>query len=350
MFVLAVKQRGFTLLEMILVVFIMGTLATVSLSFLQDEDHHQRFADTRQRLQAIQHAVLGDRMTTTPRDRLMMGYTVDNGLLPASIDDLLGDPKPTNFQDYGLHSPVFDASPDASTGLNDGVGETELGQLGEQLYKGYRLGGYLAAPPATKLTYGDGWGEGSGAPNYGWNVNTSAGVLSVASLGADRAVGGSDYNADLSIDIHAGDWQVDIAGWQVMLINVTGADIPQDTSKQVGLSLLVYQNDGDAVNDYNWRRLSTNLITCIDGDGDASVNGTACAPAVVTFQSVGGLSTLVPQGRHLLVLIEDTNGIPHDGIGDQLCTTDCGIAARLSYQVTLQARALLPVLEVVITP
>ncbi len=328
-------------------VFIMGTLATVSLSFIENEDHQQRFEDTRKRLMSINRAVVGESVALYGGGSLLSGYAVDNGLLPGSINDLLSSP--VDFDVYGLQSTIFDSSPNSVTGFNDGTDEMTLSNTGEKLFKGYRAGGYISAPPTTVPSYKDGWGN---------DFNVTIGPLTVTSLGADKAAGGSDYNADLSTVVNAGDWQVDIEDWQVTMTNTSNSDIDFTGGGGIGLSLLVYENDADAVNTFNWKRFTTNLIDCLDAgygsEADGDVNGSACASSrAVNFPAggypSGALDTTIPQGRHLLVLIEDSNGTLHDGASDQPCTSNCNTGTmRTSQQVTFHARTVRPEINIVI--
>jgi len=343
------QQCGFTLLEMVLVVFIMGTLAAVSLSFIENENHQQRFEDTRKRLMSINRAVVGEGVAQYGGESQLSGYAVDNGVLPGSIDNVLN--KPTDYDDYALQDPVFDPNPDATTGLNNGGG-TALNGTGEQLFKGFRRG-YLAVPPTTTgSAYRDGWGRDF--------IVTTGPPLVVTSMGADGVDNNPEVaglSSDISTAVADADWQVDIASWQVTLTNSTGVDIDTFTSGTEGmrLSLLVYENDGDAINAYNWRRFTTNeLIDCLDGDGDGLVGASVCTSFSTLTFPVGGypggtLDTKISQGRHLLVLIEDDN-TTHDGVGEIPCgTARCkSTIPRTTYQVILHARTVLPQINVVI--
>ena len=95
-------ETGFTLLELLLVVTILSSLALATVSFVENEDNQLRFEDTRARLERIRSAVLGPEY---PDGRTLSGYAVDNGKLPESIKDLLE--RPTNLVDFGPQNPIL---------------------------------------------------------------------------------------------------------------------------------------------------------------------------------------------------------------------------------------------------
>ena len=72
------RQQGFSLLELVLVMVIMGVMASVSLSFLDEQDSTQRARLSNEKIKAIKrHFLSVDRYQGEP---LMSGFVVDNGL------------------------------------------------------------------------------------------------------------------------------------------------------------------------------------------------------------------------------------------------------------------------------
>ena len=86
------KVRGFTLLEMVLVVFILGILATIPLTFIENEDGQRRYEQSRQAMNSIREAVVKER--TYLGQPLISGFVADNGRLPR-VNDTSDDPDPT---------------------------------------------------------------------------------------------------------------------------------------------------------------------------------------------------------------------------------------------------------------
>ncbi|MEY8205257.1 MAG: prepilin-type N-terminal cleavage/methylation domain-containing protein, partial [Bermanella sp.] len=71
-------QKGFTLLELILVVFIMGTLAATSMSFIENEDGQWRYKQSLDKLDMV-HAALVE-VQDYNQQKLLSGFVYDNGV------------------------------------------------------------------------------------------------------------------------------------------------------------------------------------------------------------------------------------------------------------------------------
>lgn len=189
------NRRGFTLLELLLVVTILSAVAWVSLSSVSTTMDQVRFDDTRNRLQAIRRAIIGDISRTVNGGPELRGYVADMGKLPEDLNALMAreycrtDPKKTTAADCGagwVSQPIFRNY--SSTGL----------------WAGWN-GPYL--PPAEFSRYPrfqDGWGKDDGTVNFGWNYSYqpgdpatewNAGYLLVQSYGRDGAPGPLDDNS-----------------------------------------------------------------------------------------------------------------------------------------------------------
>lgn len=294
-------QRGFTLLEMLLVVFILGMLAFTASAFVDNQDDQLRYEDTRNRLLAIRAAIVGKAADSVPA-----GYVADNGVLPAEIDDLTSG-MPAGYAASALQTPVLDSNPDNTSGLDDGVNVASL--TGQRLEKGWRSG--LHTPPGA-AGFGDGWRAAGSAPNYTWQLASIPDGLSITSLGKDGAAGGTGYAADVSDTVAPAAWGAEIVGLTVRLSNQSGADV----AARLRASLLVFVNSASGG---KWKRFSSDDTPCLDGDGDGLVGVTACASAVTLTFPAGGYpggsyaTTRVPQGRHLLVVVQDSDATAHNG-------------------------------------
>lgn len=294
-------QRGFTLLEMLLVVFILGMLAFTASAFVDNQDDQLRFEDTRNRLRAIRAAIVGKDADSVPG-----GYVADNGVLPAEIDDLTNG-IPTGYTTSALQTPVLDSDPDTTSGLDDATNIASL--TNQRLEKGWRA--TLYTPPGG-AGFGDGWRAAGSAPNYTWQLASIPADLSIASQGKDGAVGGADYAADMTDTVAPAAWGTEIVGLTVRLSNQSGADI----ASRLRASLLVFVNTASGG---KWKRFSSNDTPCLDGDGDGLVGVTPCSSGVTLTFPAGGYpggayaSTRVPLGRHLLVLVRDTDAAAHNG-------------------------------------
>jgi prepilin-type N-terminal cleavage/methylation domain-containing protein len=353
--------RGFTIVELLLVLFILSTISLMAIEFVDNEEDQVRYDQTRDQLAVIERAVLVTSPGTAGRAALPAGFVVDNGLLPNSIQALIT--APNDFDAFANQSPIFDSSPDATTGINDDAG-VAMSDPEERILKGYRAAGYLTAPPGTTQAYYDGWGNVDSAPNYGWLISGPPSSFTATSLGrdnVDNSPESTDYDADLSVTVANDAWQSDVAGWQVDVTNRSGVDLAIDesgTGACARVTLLVYINDTDAVNPFNWKRLTSgcvpgNLATasdgsCLDGDGDGQVGGVVCdQTATVTFPAAGSFqpSTLIPTGEHLIVLIVDDDNVPHNGsAGEQPCegSASCTSGSRTTGRVRFLPTGLRP--------
>ncbi|MGL1958385.1 MAG: type II secretion system protein GspG [Colwellia sp.] len=78
------KNSGFTLLELVVVVAVMGLISTMALDVYTEHSNQKRFEATKERLAEIKFAIIGD-----PRRDLVTGYVVDEGELPENINALM---------------------------------------------------------------------------------------------------------------------------------------------------------------------------------------------------------------------------------------------------------------------
>lgn len=337
---LITTARGFTLLEMLLVVLILGALAFTATAFVENGDGQLRYEDTRTRLALIRRAVVGEAAPVYGGQMVVSGYVVENGVLPEAINVLI-DTNPGSLAANSPKNPVFDPDPDITTGLNNTTGSADIPLMAanETLEKGWRAG-YLRAAPGSSGVFRDGWGTLGAAPNYGWGFDVSIpDRRTITSLGKDGVVGGATaYNADMIDTISTADWSSSITN---LTVRVKAAiDIPGGSgSPYLGASLLVFVNDtSGGFASGRWRRYSTSTINTSSGfdgtgdrqcdhDGSPATPEQFCPPGewTLTFPA-HPWSHRVPIGRHLLVLTRDNNTTAHDGgAGETLYTTTMNI-------------------------
>ena len=178
-------RRGFTLLELVVVIAIMAVLSTVALRSMTGVASQSRFEATQRTLEQIHEAILGsvnDRQTDgTP---ICSGFIADAGRSPRSLDELIHRPDDL---------PAFD------------VGRSPADS--EVVVAGGWRGPYVRLPVgATNLC--DGWATPFVV------TNTASGfVQAVVSFGANGSPGGDDvYDLDLSTFIEPVDYQASLAG------------------------------------------------------------------------------------------------------------------------------------------
>ena len=85
-------SRGYTLIELVVVLVIVGILASVALKSLKAVNDTARFEETRQELDNIAHAIAGDPCLISGGSRTDYGYVGDVGGLPLDLNALVANP------------------------------------------------------------------------------------------------------------------------------------------------------------------------------------------------------------------------------------------------------------------
>ena len=276
---LAATTYGFTLLEMLLVVFLMGMLAVAATAMVDNADEQQRFELTRSRLQQIRYAIVGDTSRTLNGEPVISGFVADMGRLPNNLQELveLGSQPPWQSIDLSSVTP---------------------GVTG-QIWGGWR-GPYLDATPelGSNSTFRDGWGVSVSPvlPNYGWQVALSGTSpdhtdINVQSLGADGAVGGGDFDTDFP-SIASGNL-VSSAHWQIgsttMTFNIVFNKPPASDISPI-LKLRIYFFENTAV-EYE------------DSDGYFGLSGVAAVSGVSPVSVTISPATPLHMGRFAAVVV-----------------------------------------------
>ena len=112
---------GFSLLELLVVVSLLGMLALATTVMVDNTDDQQRFELTRTRLQQIRTAIIGDPSRTFNGEPVLSGFAMDMGRLPANINELVELPAGAN---------VWQGFPIATSSAS-AVGEVYAGWRGQ---------------------------------------------------------------------------------------------------------------------------------------------------------------------------------------------------------------------------
>jgi len=86
------KQNGYTLIEIVIVVVIIGILASIASQSFKTTEDNRRFEDTASEMEALARAIVGDQRLITNGYRTDFGYVGDVGALPNSLDNLIANP------------------------------------------------------------------------------------------------------------------------------------------------------------------------------------------------------------------------------------------------------------------
>ena len=86
------SQSGYTLIELVLALVIIGVLASVGLKSLGTVNQTSRIEETRQEMERLAHAIAGDPSLVSGGSRSDFGYVGDVGSLPPNLDALVANP------------------------------------------------------------------------------------------------------------------------------------------------------------------------------------------------------------------------------------------------------------------
>ena len=327
-----VREHGLTLLEMVVVLFILAAVAVSAVALVDNADAQSRYDDTRVRFDILESAVIGE-------DRVngrLSGFAVDTGEMPVRLADLFAASSGV-FEPYGPKIPSFRGVAFASPSSE------------EVLYKGYR-GPYVTMAPG-ETAFRDGWGNVGAslavdADNFGWGFDLTADELILTSVGDDRAagaVGGDIYAADIvySIprDVVSSSWQQQIAAVRFSIDNQAvdsgGAPTavaldPALTGERVFLVVLSYRDSLYAGGSGAWLELESEQS--LSEEIPAGVSD-------FTFSSA-----FVPAGEHLVFVAYDpgtsqtSDDVPYSRSGARLSSRFAVLPRSVSTSVKLTLR------------
>jgi prepilin-type N-terminal cleavage/methylation domain-containing protein len=214
--------HGFTLIEMTVVLLIMTLLAGVAIRETNSLSFQVRYEQTRERLERIREAILGNPRQIINGQQAVSGFVADMGRLPVDLHELL-EQNYCSDRTYSTQATceaagkVWKPQPDWQIDNATGLG---FGWRGPYLN--------ISGSAVDDDAFVDGWGSfaaGSTDHNYGWKLLSDIpeiGDLTVLSYGKDQSAGGncsdSDYAGDCSVHILKRDYQTDISPGITVLV------------------------------------------------------------------------------------------------------------------------------------
>ncbi len=234
------KQRGFTLLEMLLVLLLMGLVASAGLMLTEGVEDQSKYDETKRRMELIRKAIIGDPTRTVNGAPEISGFVADMGRLPNDLRELLQikycyKDFPTESDCTTNGATWYEAEAYKNGVCSDpayidkadceAVAETWTPNAAE-LSVGWR-GPYLQVSPEHHggLHIRDGYGNSgdntetvsSDARNSGWDYQAIVNAISLTSRGFDTTSNADDVT-DSSL-VEGDDWKVDIsAGINISLL------------------------------------------------------------------------------------------------------------------------------------
>ncbi len=170
-------QSGFTLVETLMTVVLVGVLSVASISYLQNDMEEIRFDDTVLELEKIKLAMIGDESISINGERTNFGFQGDIGGAPTTLSDLITQ---------GAY-PVWSVS------------------LAERVPVGWN-GPYLQDTTGVADITTDSWGNS-------YTYDRTGDPITVISLGADNASGGTGLDSDITVSIPYSYFVSDVYGF-----------------------------------------------------------------------------------------------------------------------------------------
>jgi type II secretory pathway pseudopilin PulG len=175
------RASGLTLIELLMTLALLTVLVVVSIAPIGDSIEEQRFELTRQKLDQIRVALIGDPRVREGGSRSSFGYFGDIGDFPPEADGLAAlVTQPGGVSTFGVDTT-------------------------HRLGIGWR-GPYFEESSTPALTWNDGW-------NQPLAYTYDGATLTVTSQGADLAAGGTGYDQDLTLTLDRADFVATLHGF-----------------------------------------------------------------------------------------------------------------------------------------
>jgi len=216
------KSAGFTLLELVVVVAVMGLISSMAMDVYTDNSNQKRFEATKERLAEIKFAIIGDPQMRVGSQAIQEGaFFKDMGRLPRNIAELV---TPDN-NDFCLHTTNYIVSTTIANaaacaaivplGSWTWTSEDSIKWKGPYLHNLQTFiddkGTDVESDDTTHIVFFDSWGNthpwdtpgSKDLTNFGWEFDISSGDLKISSAGLNRNSGGLNYEEDKFTTIYA---------------------------------------------------------------------------------------------------------------------------------------------------
>ncbi|WP_064041442.1 type II secretion system protein [Methylomonas koyamae] len=200
-------QRGFSLLETVLVLFLMALVASAGLMLTEGVEDQAKYDETKRRMELIRKAIVGDATRTINGMPEIGGFVADMGRLPNCLRELA-----EAFDCTSPGNPLPTSTFDSNSGL----------------LAGWR-GPYIALLPDSdgELRIRDGYENDDGSVDFGWGFANDGTQIQLQSFGLNSVADGGtpidDYPVGASITvvtplINPFDYSVTFQSWASVTI------------------------------------------------------------------------------------------------------------------------------------
>jgi prepilin-type N-terminal cleavage/methylation domain-containing protein len=319
--------HGFSLLEMLLVLFLIGLMASAGLMLTEGVEDQTKYDETKRRMELMRRAIVGDPTRTVNGGPEISGFVADMGRLPGCVAELLqlGTEKTLATDPRTFESPC-----DNTVTLTEWHIDADTG-----IASGWR-GPYIQVLPERNgaRRFRDGYENDDNSENFGWNYSDADSVVRVQSAGMNGTFDGSvyidDYPAGATISavpelVNERDYLVDLQGWRgrILFRNTnTASALPNGSAVQLKLRLYYLDAAGNVQStDSDHFDLALNAVPANDSGYSDEITFPDSAPTI-------------PWGvRSVQVLCNDIDEHVFDGN----CDAD--------FEITFRTLALLPYIQ-----
>lgn len=105
---------GFTLVEIVIVIVVLGIIASIAIAAIGDFIDESRIAATKSEMQEIKKAIVGDPQIAAGGKHISRGFLGDCGFVPERLQDLITRPDSVpaynKFEQTGWNGPYVDSA------------------------------------------------------------------------------------------------------------------------------------------------------------------------------------------------------------------------------------------------
>lgn len=179
------KNTGFTLLELVVVVAVMGLISSMAMDVYTDNSNQKRFEATKERLAEIKFAIIGDPMMRMGNQRVLNGFFHDTQSLPNTISELI--------------YPCIEPSSKKGVTATD---KSTCTAGGNNWVHDNWNGPYLTniQSDGNELVFRDAWGNNSSDGNFGWLLTPNGGGLVIQTKGLNRNIADTEDSSQYELD------------------------------------------------------------------------------------------------------------------------------------------------------